>query len=171
MILIFAHLKYISCAIKKRKKGTTIGDSLCSSLDIVPGNYTTHLEWPSSFSSGPARRSQKCGRLGCSWRFVVTNKSAVNPLCISVSRCLNCIFRVRVCAQSCPALCDPMDCSPPGSSVHGISQARIQAWVAIPFSRGSSRPRDQTHVSCISCISRQILYHCTTCKATFRVGS
>ena len=45
------------------------------------------------------------------------------------------------------------DCSLPGSSVHGISQARILEWVAISFSRGSSRPRDQTHVSCISCIT------------------
>ena len=42
-----------------------------------------------------------------------------------------------------------MDCSPPGSSVHGISQARILEWVAVPFSRGSSQPRDRTHVSCI----------------------
>ena len=46
-------------------------------------------------------------------------------------------------SQSCPTLCDPMDCSPPGSSVHGILQARILEWVAIPFSRGSSQPRDQ----------------------------
>ena len=49
-------------------------------------------------------------------------------------------------AQSCPTLCDPMDCSPPGSSVHGILQARILEWVAIPFSRGSSRARDGTWV-------------------------
>ena len=55
-----------------------------------------------------------------------------------------------------------MDCSPPGSSVHGISQARILEWVAISFSRGSSRPRDQT---CISCIGRRILYHWATWKA------
>ena len=51
--------------------------------------------------------------------------------------------------QSCPALCDPMNCSLSGSSVHGIFQARILEWVAIFFSRGSSRPRDQTWVSCI----------------------
>ena len=44
-------------------------------------------------------------------------------------------------AQSCPNLCNPMDCSPPGSSVHGILQARILARTAIPFSRGSSQPR------------------------------
>ena len=47
-------------------------------------------------------------------------------------------------------LCDPMDCSPPGFSVHGILQARILDWVAISFSRGSSQPRDWTWVSCIA---------------------
>ena len=52
--------------------------------------------------------------------------------------------------QSCPTLCDPMDCSLPGSSVHGILQARILEWVAIPVSGGSSQPRDQTWVSCIA---------------------
>ena len=54
---------------------------------------------------------------------------------------------------------NPMDCSPPGLSVHGISQARILEWVTISFSRGFSRLRDWTH---ISCIDRQILYHWTT---------
>ena len=53
-------------------------------------------------------------------------------------------------AQSCPALCDPMDCSPPGSSAHGILQARILAWVAMSSSRASSRARDWTWVSCIA---------------------
>ena len=52
--------------------------------------------------------------------------------------------------QSCPTLCDLTDYSPPGSSVHGILQARILEWVAIPFSRVSSPPRDQTQVSCIA---------------------
>ena len=52
-------------------------------------------------------------------------------------------------SQSCPTLCDPMDYSPPGSSIHGILQARILEWVAISFSRGSSWPRDWTQVSCI----------------------
>ena len=50
-------------------------------------------------------------------------------------------------AQLCPTLCDPMDCGLPGSSFHGIFQARILEWVAISFSRGSSRPRDWTRVS------------------------
>ena len=50
--------------------------------------------------------------------------------------------------QLCPTLCDPMDYSLPGSSVHGIFQEGILEWVAIPFSRGSSQPRDRTHMSC-----------------------
>ena len=59
----------------------------------------------------------------------------------------NCKSSPSVCvlvAQSCPTFCNPLDCSPPGSSVHGIHQARILEWIAIPFSRGSSRPRDWT---------------------------
>ena len=63
-----------------------------------------------------------------------------------------------VCAkslQACPTLCKPVDCSPPGSSVRGILQARILKWVAVSFSRGSSQPRNQTWVSYIC---RQILY-------------
>ena len=52
--------------------------------------------------------------------------------------------------QSCLTLCDPMDCSPPGCSVHGILQARILEWVAMPSSRGSSQPRYQTQVSRIA---------------------
>ena len=49
--------------------------------------------------------------------------------------------------QSCPTLCDPMDCSLPGSSVHGIFQAIVLEWIASSFSRGSSQSRDQTRVS------------------------
>ena len=65
-------------------------------------------------------------------------------------------------SQSCLALCDPMDDSPPGFSAHGVFQTRILEWVAIFYSRGSSRPRDWTR---ISCNSRRILYHCVTWKA------
>ena len=61
-------------------------------------------------------------------------------------------------SQSCLTLCDPKDCSLPGSSVHGILQARILEWVAIPFSRGSSQPRDQTWVFRCYDHCSQILY-------------
>ena len=64
--------------------------------------------------------------------------------------------RISVCAQSFLTLRHPMNCDPPGSSIHGISQARLLEWVAISCSKGSSWPRDWTH---ISCIGRWILYH------------
>ena len=67
-----------------------------------------------------------------------------------------------VCAES---LCSPMDCSPPGSSVHGILQARILEWIAMPSSRASSQPRDSTHVSYISCIGRHFCIFSTTIAA------
>ena len=64
----------------------------------------------------------------------------------------HCISRYCCClvTKSCLTLCNPIDCSPPGSSVHGVSQARILEWVSIFFYRGSSWPRDWTHVSCLA---------------------
>ena len=66
--------------------------------------------------------------------------------------------------HSCVAFCDPMDCIPPGSSVHGIFQARLPEWVDIFSSRGPSQSRDQSYVFCIG---RQVPYHWDTWKATF----
>ena len=65
-----------------------------------------------------------------------------------------------VCSVARPylTLCNPVNYHPPGSSVHGIFESRILEWVAIFSCRGSSRPRDRTHVSCISCFGRRILY-------------
>ena len=60
-----------------------------------------------------------------------------------------CVYKVLV-TQSYPTLCDPVDCSLPGSSVHGILQARVLEWVDISFSKRSSQPRDWTQVSCIA---------------------
>ena len=65
---------------------------------------------------------------------------------------------VCVCVLGRVGLCNPMDCSQSGSSVHGIFQARTLEWV-ISFCKGSLQPRDQIHISCISCIGRQVLYH------------
>ena len=64
-----------------------------------------------------------------------------------------------------PWLWDTMDCSPPGSSVHGIFQTRRQEWVVISYSRESSQPRNWNCVSCIPCIGRQILCHHATWEA------
>ena len=72
-------------------------------------------------------------------------------VCVCVCAC--------ACTQSCLTLCIPMVCSPPGSSLHGIFQARILEQFAISYSRWSSWPKDRTRVSCISCIGKQILTH------------
>ena len=64
--------------------------------------------------------------------------------------------------KSCLTLCHPMNCSPPGFSVHGTSQARILEWVAISFSKESTRHRKRTQASCVACIGRRVLYHCVT---------
>ena len=79
-------------------------------------------------------------------------------------------WKMCVCSvpRSCPTLCDPMDCSLPGSSVHGIFQAGILERVAISSFRGSSPPRDRNLVSCISCSGRQILYYCTSWEASLK---
>ena len=73
-------------------------------------------------------------------------------------------FRQRACSvtHSYPVLYDPMDCSPPGSSVHGVFQARITEWLAISSSRRPSQPRDRIR---IFCIGRWFLYHFTTGEA------
>ena len=70
--------------------------------------------------------------------------------------------RTCVCSLLCLVLCDSMNSNPPGSSVHGIVQARILEWVAISSSRGSSLSRDPTRVSFVSCTARQILCHWVT---------
>ena len=89
------------------------------------------------------------------------------PLCYHRCQLKQVLLCVCSFAQSFLVLWDPMDCSPPGFPVHGIFQARILEWVAISSSRRSSQPRDQTHISCIPCTSRRMLYH----WATWRVSS
>ena len=74
-----------------------------------------------------------------SWKVETTQIS------INWWRRTKCVF-----SQSCLTLCNPMNCSPPGLSVHGIFQARILEWIAIPYSRGISQPRDRTLVSCLA---------------------
>ena len=93
---------------------------------------TLELQWPVSWGA-------RC----CRWRVTLrkgqphTNLTALTVLACSVT-------------QSCLTLCDPVDCSPSGSSVRGVFPARILGWIAIPFSRGSSWPRDRSRVSCIA---------------------
>ena len=84
------------------------------------------------------------------WPLCTVNKSLLEERIV--------IIFISALPQSCLTLCHPVDCSPPGSSVHGILQARILEWVATPSSRGSSEPRDQNYVSYMPYIGRQVLY-------------
>ena len=85
-------------------------------------------------------------------------KDLYRPLKVKDPNCCTCVCARQVILQSCPTLCNPMNYSLPGSSVHGIF-SRILEWVAMPSSRESFQPRDQIYISCISYIGRQILYH------------
>ena len=89
-----------------------------------------------------------------SWFTIKGNLKEIQPPNCQIwgdSCCLSCPL-VSDCfvTQSCPTLCNPVDCSPPGSSVCGILQARILEWIAVSFSTGSSQSRDQTQVSHIA---------------------
>ena len=92
-------------------------------------------------------------------RFLFLNWSVDLQCCVSF-KCIAQWFRY-CCLVA--VMSDPMDCSPPGSSVHGIFQARILEWVAISFSKGSSQPRNQIQVSCIA--GRFFLYLWATREA------
>ena len=107
------------------------------------------------------------------WRFLRRRKRAPSERWLHLFKGCCCIYLkvksrcacmyVCVCVFSCVWLCDPMDCSPPESSVHEIFTARILKWVAISFSKGSSWPRDRT---CGSCITGR--FHCTTRETRWR---
>ena len=132
---------------------------------------------------GLGEQSCSCGEFGSVGSFkVIDRKSTKLPCClpfrgttVHTVKFIPYLFPLEdVCvsacsvAQSCLTLCDPMDCSPPGSSVHGIFQARIPKQVATTSSRVSSRIRDQICVSWVSCIGRWILYHYATWEAPLR---
>ena len=111
---------------------------------------------------GPPRFSQ-CTRS----KHLSHASNLFTPVCLSIVKISICQFYIcylhihnvhAKLLQSYPTLCYPMNCSPPGSSVHGIVQVKILEWVAMTFSRGSSLSRDQTWISWISCIGRQVLY-------------
>ena len=85
------------------------------------------------------RQGSSCTHLILLVLLVPTDNRAKRALSLGAGACV----RAKS-LQPCPTLCDPMDCGPPGSPVHGMLQARRLEWVAIPFSRGSSRPRDRT---------------------------
>ena len=134
--------------------------TLCDLMDYSSPVLSVHgilqariLEWVALPSSRGSSQSRDQTHISCNGRQVLYPVSHLgNPrLCIILhnggmgTTCV--VKRKSEVSQSCLTLCDPVDCSLPGSSVHGIHQARVMEWVAISFSRGSSQPRDRTRVS------------------------
>ena len=128
--------------------------TLCNPMDCSPPGSSTHGILPGKNTG-----------LGCHFLLqVIFLTQELNPGLLHFKQTLHCLshWKWKLVTQSCPTLCYPMDSSPPGSAVHGILQARVLEWVAISFSRGSSRFRDQTRIFCISCTGRWVLYQCVT---------
>ena len=117
---------------------------------IIQGVELSVLCWPRCVGWGGGRKAQREGMDGYTQLIHVVVQKKWTQHC-KVTMC--------VCAQTCLSLCDPMDCSPQGSSVHGIFQERIAEWIIISYSRESSWPRNWTCVLCISCMGSQILCH------------
>ena len=149
---------------------------------VEKARYQRNVSWRKKERSktgdhlGAPKRSRSTGLISCFWylhpklseysqhQFARdhTGHSTVIPKISITVKFLGsgaCVSAHMLSLQSCSTLCNPMDCSPPDSSAHGILQARILEWVAMPSSRGSFRTRNQIQVSYISGISRRVLYH------------
>ena len=136
---------------------------------MVVNSCCTSLTFPScSLSSCLLQSINLCQHIRCSWgRYVTPSRHwyLLEPWRPRESSLLfllmqNASVSVRVkLLQSCPTLCNPMDRSPPGSSVHGIFQARILEWISMPPSRGSWWRRDLTCIFYVSYIGRWVLHH------------
>ena len=112
------------------------------------GQWTPHrVDSPTRQRSSDLRATSRCDYLGAE------PQAALQPLLCLTDLGTSAIYVHAQSLQLCQTFCNPVDCSPPGSSVHRILKARILEWVAIPFSKRSSWPRDQTQDSCVSWIA------------------
>ena len=110
------------------------------------------LEWIAISLSRGSSQTRDWTHISCIGRQILYHRALREVIYMCVCACVKFL-------QSCPTLCDHMACSPPGSSVNGILQARILEWIAMPSFRWSSWPRDQTHIFYVSHIGTRVLYH------------
>ena len=127
--------------------------TLCNPMDCSPPGFSVHgifqarvLEWVTLFSSRESSQPRGQTLISCIGRRILYQWATWETLDIYVER----ESSESEVTQSCLTLCDPVDCSLPGSSIHGIHQARILKWVAISFSRGIFPTRNRTLVSHIA---------------------
>ena len=150
--------------------------SQCRGLGSIPGQGTRfpHAATKSSHAAPRAHTLHqgltRCTERRCTERRCTESSHAApraHTLHRGLTRCTEGSHTARqnrrihtcVCTQSYLTLCSPMDYGSPGSPVHGILQARILEWVAMPSSRASSEPGMETRISNVSCIGRRVLYH------------
>ena len=145
-----------------------MGKPICPELPNLAGKSWSQVESQTRVSSRDLHVHVHLNHPGvlikCSFWF---RRSGIRPEILHLISycyyyfCCCIILIVHVCKwlQLFPTLCRPMNYSPPDPSVHGILQARILEWDAMPSSRGSSPPRDRTCISYVSCIGKQVLHH------------
>ena len=151
-----AHLKDVDPLNICRKQTGLRSLTACSSPSINPCQERS-LPFSTLPQSHPQPYSNFRGRAALNETAIHCKRQEMLILTV----CMYVFMCVCVWVQLCPTLCDPMGSSLPGSSAHGIFQARILSRVSISFSRGFSWSRDWTCISCVSFIGRWILYHCT----------
>ena len=151
---------------KKTKNKKHLNSSLNIRILVSRKNFLQRIP---SVMAGEQQRTQ-CQVPSPWWSLEMWHKEDLFPQCQSWGpKCSDgCVNYPKgrnpfTLVQSCLTLCHPMDCCLPGSSIHGIFQARLLKCVAVSYTRGSSQPRDQIHVSYFSCIGRQVL----TTSATY----
>ena len=133
---------------EKKKKIVFILDYRTRPNDMVHTSDIAKTKWSTEATINADKKIQASGN---------SKNTRINNILISDEGKWKSKSLAIFCAQSCLTLCDPMDCSPSGSSVHGVFQAGILEWIIISFSKGSCHSRNWTHVSCVSCIGRQTL--------------
>ena len=132
----------ISCPVVSRQSGIPGRPRNTPSITQLWGLFPSAFFFP--LSEGKGGRGARMRIFKCLFKHFATWSYWVRVLtcvCVCVCTCV-CVCVCVLVSPSCPAVCNPIDCSLPGSSVHRILQARILEWVAIPFSRGSSQPSD-----------------------------
>ena len=146
-----------SSVLAWRTPGTGEPGGLLSMGSHRVGHDWSDLGGAAAAASFPSARQSAVFRLFLSFQLLPHYGKVPSQACphCFLTTLLHSLHSLFVCAQSCLILGNPMDCSLPGSPVHGILQARISEWDAIPFFRGSAWPRSWILISRISCIDRQ----------------
>ena len=150
-LVLLCQLHLRSSSVRSQRLGTPVLEFLWAQLSERCGGYNRD---PSPHGGIPCRKNT---RIHARKHIHTDSYAKMQESLIADSWFLQVCMHVWL--QSCPTLFNPMDSSPPGSTVHGIVQTRILEWVAMPSSRGSLQPRDRTRVCCISCIGRWVFYH------------